>query len=247
MFPFAIKKAFFDLWDQLFFVLIVNFLFTTALLGLGTLPLFFPVGMIVVLLLGGIASFWAKDLAVNGGAKWRDAWPHFLASWKVSLATAVLWALIGLGFTIGVPFYTQLNSWAGLGFGALLFWGSFFLAGMSLYLPGLQAQVGGNLKALARKSFMLFLAHPLQALLLAVFTVLFVALSVVTLGFFPGILGVHLWLQVAFRFVLARYEWQEKNPAWDKKKPLPWKVILADDLERLGPRTLRNMIFPWKD
>lgn len=247
MFPFAIKKAFFDLWDQLFMVLLVNFLFTTALLGTGALPLFFPLGMTLCLLLGGIASFWAKDLVVSGAFRWRDAWPHFKASWKTSLATSVVWILLGTGLVFGVPFYSALNQWAGMGFGAVMFWGAFFLLGMSLYLSGLQAQVGGNLKSLARKSFMLFMAHPLQSLILFIFTVLFLGLSVVTLGFFPGILGVHVWLQVAFRFLLTRYEWMEKNPDWDKKKPLPWKQILAEDLDRLGPRSLRGMIFPWKD
>ena len=247
MLPFAIKKAFFDLWDQLFVALLINFVFTTVLLGTASLPFFFPVGMTICLLVAGVASHFAKDLAVAGSVRLLDAWNHFKASWKVSLVSAVAWILIFSGFLVGVPFYDQMNSWVGMGFGVLLFWLAFFLTGMSQYLPGLGGQVGGSLRSLARKSFMLFMAHPLLSLILFAVTLVFVVLSVVTLGFFPGIVGIFLWLQVGFRFLLLRYEWQEKNPAWDKKKPLPWKEILADDLERLGPRTLRNMIFPWKD
>jgi len=45
---------------------------------------------------------------------------------------------------------------------------------------------------------------------------------------------------------LAKYDWMEANPEANHKK-VPWAVLLAEDMERVGPRSLKGMIFPWKD
>ena len=37
----------------------------------------------------------------------------------------------------------------------------------------------------------------------------------------------------------------EANPDTDRRH-LPWDDILFDEREKVGPRSLRNMIFPWK-
>ena len=254
----AVKKAFFDLWDHLYFALGVNLVYTLVLLGLislapvfqglGTLGLlvFLPLPALVSALLGGVATYYARDIALTGSVRFRDFLPHLSASWKPSLFFGLGWLVLGAGFLFGVPFYASVNPVVGFVFGVLMAWAVFFAAGLGLYYPGLNAQVEPSLRKLVRKAFLLFLANPGLSMAMFLGLVILVAASGLTLGFFPGILGISLWLQVCFKFLLAKYEWMEANPNADHKK-VPWTAILADDMEKVGPRSLRNMIFPWKD
>ena len=45
---------------------------------------------------------------------------------------------------------------------------------------------------------------------------------------------------------MYKYDWLEANPEANRKK-IPWDALLMDDKERVGKRTLRGMIFPWKE
>lgn len=258
MFLSAIKKSFFDLWDHLFFALAVNLVFTLTVLGLGSLSflvqgwgpaglfLYSPLPFLAAALLGGVASFWAKDIAFTGGARFLDLPAHFLSSWKPSLVFGLAWLILAAGLIFGVPFYATLNEIGGFVFGVVMAWLVFFAAGMGLFYPGLNAQVEPQIAKLIKKSFLVFLANPWASLVMALGLVVGVVASVFTLGFFPGILGISLWLQVCFKFVLAKYEWIEANPDADPKK-VPWSTILQEDMEKVGPRTLKSLIFPWKD
>lgn len=258
MFRFAFKKTFFDLWDHLFFALAVNLVFTLATLGLSSLSflfqglgalgllIFVPLPFLLAAVLGGLATFWARDIAVQGSARFVDLPAHFAASWKTSLVFGLAWLVLAAGLLFGIPFYTNFNQIAGFIFGVVMAWLVFFGAGMSLYYPGLNAQVEPNLRKLVKKSFLVFLANPWASLMMAFVLVVSVVLTIVTLGFFPGILGISLWLQVCFKFLMAKYEWMEANPDEDHKK-VPWATLLADDMEKVGPRSLKSMIFPWKD
>jgi len=258
MFRFAIKKAFFDLWDHLFFALAVNLVFTLAVLGLGSLTVLFqgmgPSGLIlyapfpflVAALLGGTASFWARDIALQGSARFADFPAHFLASWKPSLAFGLAWLIMAAGMIFGVPFYTTVHPIAGFVFGVVMAWLIFFAGGMGLFYPGLNAQIEPKIGKLVRKSFLVFLANPWASLVTALGLAVCIVASVFTLGFFPGILGISLWLQICFQFLMAKYEWVEATPDEDHKK-VPWSVLLAEEMEKVGPRTLKSLIFPWKD
>jgi len=258
MFLSAIKKTFFDLWDHLFFAMALNLVFTLATLGLASLAFLFqglgPVGLfafvplplLLAAVLGGLATFWAKDITVKGSARFSDFLPHLAASWKASLAFGIAWMVLIAGFLFGVPFYSAINPILGFVFGVVLAWALFFGAGMSLFYPGLNAQIEPRVRKLLRKSFLVFLANPGTSLLMALVFVVALVLTVVTLGFFPGIVGLSLWLQVCFKFLMLKYEWIEANPEEDHKK-VPWSVILADDMEKVGPRSLKSLIFPWKD
>lgn len=258
MFLSAIKKAFFDLWDHLFFALAVNLVFTLTVLGLGSLSflvqglglgglfLYAPLPFLAAALLGGVASFWARDIALTGGARFGDFPAYFLSSWKASLVFGVAWLILAAGLIFGIPFYSSLNEIGGFVFGVIMAWLVFFGAGMGLFYPGLNAQVEARIVKLAKKSFLVFLANPWASFVMVLGLAVCVLMSVFTLGFFPGILGVSIWLQVCFKFLMAKYEWIEANPEADAKK-VPWTLILREDMEKVGPRTLKGLIFPWKD
>ena len=85
---------------------------------------------------------------------------------------------------------------------------------------------------------------------LAIFVLLhnFIALllSVFLAFIFPGPAGALLYLDEALRLRLLKYDWLEANPGADRKK-IPWDALLIEEREKTGVRTLKNLIFPWKD
>ena len=70
-------------------------------------------------------------------------------------------------------------------------------------------------------------------------------MSVFTMGIIPGITGMQLAAEDAIRLMMMKYDYLEENPEADRKH-IPWEDILYDEKEKVGPRSLKNMIFPWK-
>jgi hypothetical protein len=50
---------------------------------------------------------------------------------------------------------------------------------------------------------------------------------------------------VAFKLRLYKYDYYEAHPS-GKKRRVPWNELLAHDKEKLGKRTFKTLIFPWK-
>jgi hypothetical protein len=80
----------------------------------------------------------------------------------------------------------------------------------------------------------------------AVGSVAVLALSAFTALLIPGITGLLIWHQVALKIRLCKYDYLEENPDANRRQ-IPWDALLIDDRERVGKRTLRGMIFPWKE
>ena len=70
-------------------------------------------------------------------------------------------------------------------------------------------------------------------------------LSIVTIGLVPGMSGLQLLAQDGMKLIMMKYDWLEENPDGDRKH-IPWEDILYDEKEKVGPRSFKNMIFPWK-
>jgi hypothetical protein len=76
-------------------------------------------------------------------------------------------------------------------------------------------------------------------------SVLFVPLSLLLLLLLPGPAGILLWINECFKIRLYKYHYLQENPGVYKNK-IPWKELIRKDVEKIGERTLRGMIFPWK-
>jgi hypothetical protein len=53
-----------------------------------------------------------------------------------------------------------------------------------------------------------------------------------------------LFLDEALRIRLLKYDWLEENPG---RRKIPWDILLEDEREKTGSRTIKGLIFPWKD
>lgn len=60
---------------------------------------------------------------------------------------------------------------------------------------------------------------------------------------FPGVCGIFVWLHNCVKLRLYKYDYLEKNKT---SKKIPWDVLLSHDVEIVGPRSFRDIIFPWK-
>jgi len=55
-----------------------------------------------------------------------------------------------------------------------------------------------------------------------------------------------IWHQAALKLRLKKYDYLEENPEANRKQ-IPWDALLIDERNKVGPRTFKGMIFPWKD
>lgn len=61
-----------------------------------------------------------------------------------------------------------------------------------------------------------------------------------------GPAGIQLYLNGALRLLMYKYDWLEEHSD-ATRKDVPWFELLIDEKERVGKRTLKGMIFPWKE
>lgn len=97
-----------------------------------------------------------------------------------------------------------------------------------------------------KKSFIMAIGNLGTTLFLAVFNIIQIGLSVVTAGLLFGVTGISLANQDVFKLLLLKLNWLEENPE-ENIKNVNWEDILYEERENVGHRTIKNMIFPWKD
>lgn len=251
------KKAFFDGWDHLFAVLLLNLGFAV----LAALGLFLPglvgggaVGFYATLAaLGLLASVWwsASVLGLKNVADYANLeFKAFPAILKKALVPGLqYWALnlvVVIALGIGIPFYLSKGGIVGALAAGLLLWGSVvFILAFQWYLP-LRARFGGGFRKNLRKCFVFFFDNGLFSLFVFLHGLVGAAISLVLALIMPGFAGIALGLDSALRLRAYKYDWLEANPG-AKRGDIPWEELLAEEKELVGHRTLKNMIFPWKD
>lgn len=257
MIGFFFKKAFFDGWDNLFSLVLLNAVFV-ALAALGLLLpsvsaapgwLLF-VAAALALIAGTVwwsaCVFALRRVADFGSVKIADIPSALRAGLVPGLQIGALMAALLVLLRIGLPFYFTRGGLAGVLAAGVVFWLALatFLS-LQYYLP-LRARLGGGFIKNMRKSFILFLDNPL----FSVFLFLYNAVSLVLSGFLaflaPGPAGAALALDCALRLRLYKYDWLERNPG-APRRAVPWDELLEEDRELVGKRTLKGMIFPWKE
>jgi hypothetical protein len=257
MFGFLIKKTFFDMWDNMFRILLMNLgyilvfaiIFLLAPLFTSLPPLFIATivfGIAIFALYTGVVSRVCSEIADYKQPGFADIVRFLRESFASSLLLAL--ALAGYGFVVSIAFqfYGGLKSVAGPLAVALLFWVTVGWVLASQYFFPIQSRLDRKFRKIFRKTFLVFFDNPGFSIGLA-----FVALIVLVVSFFtalllPGISSILLLWNGAFKLRLYKYDWLEQNPGANKKN-IPWDALLVEDRERVGKRTLKGMIFPWKE
>ena len=255
---FFIKKAFFDGWDNLIALVVLNLGYLLVLLaaygGLELLAVSTPSGIVVLILVVALHSFYMG--AVSFQTKeyaWysRPGFSHFKAFfnvfWRHSLLHfAINILLITIIFFV-IPFYISYNALFPFVIAVLVFWVAVVLLLAMLYFYPLAVQMpaDGPFKSL-KKSLMLVVDNLWFSIFFAIYHILNLALTVAFATIIPGVAGIQLSRQVAVKLLMFKYDYLEENPETNRKK-IPWEELLFDEREKVGTRTLRGMIFPWKE
>ena len=257
MFGFLFKKAFFDMWDNLFRIIIMNLgyivvfaIFFLLAPVLASLPwLFFStlaLGMALLAVYTGAVSRMCAEIADYRQPGFADFFRFVRESYPSSLLLALLLTGYVLVVTIAFQFYGGMKSLVGPLAVALLFWVTIacFFA-FQFFFP-IQSRLDRKFRKIFRKSFLIFFDNPGFAIGLLVSAFLVLTVSIFTALLLPGISAILLWWNVAFKLRLYKYDWLEQNPG-GKRRRIPWDALLIEDRERVGKRTLKGMIFPWKE
>ena len=257
---FLLKKTFFDLWDNLFRIVLVNAGFTVSA----------ALVLVVPRLLSAVP--WLPALVFFAGALWCLAY--------LAAAAACVKRVSGYGnFGFGDFFRGLLSGWpAGIFLGILALWIRFFvqylfsllrplspvlrvsLAGLAFwflltvflslqFFLALRVRLAGGIAAAVKKSFLFCIDNPLFCLFSALCTAAALLLSLCTALLFPGPAGILLFLDEGLRLRFLKYEWLEQNPVPGPpaRRKVPWDVLLTEERARTGTHTLKGFFFPWKD
>jgi uncharacterized membrane protein YesL len=203
------------------------------------------IGLAALALLFGVASRMTADIADYK----QPGFSEFLASLKESWANSLLGAVLLAGYlfvvSVAFPFYAGKGvvGWLAMG---LLFWVTVAALLAAQYFFPIQSRLDRKFRKIVRKSFLLLFDNTIFSFgLLAVALIIF-GVSAFTAFLLPGISTIFLWWNAALKLRLYKYDWLEQNPGADRRK-VPWDALLIDDRERVGKRTLKGMIFPWKE
>src|SRR5271157_3621378 len=257
MFGFLVKKAFFDMWDNMFRILLMNlgyililaFFFLVAPLFTSVPALFVAVllvGIALFALYTGVVSRMCSDIADYKQPGFADILRFLKESYASSLLLALALAAYVFIVSIAFQFYGGLKSIAGPLAVALLFWVTVGWVFASQYFFPIQSRLDRKFRKIVRKTFLIFFDNPAFSIGLFVCSVIVLAVSFFTALLLPGISSILLLWNAAFKLRLYKYDWLEQNPG-ASRKGIPWDALLVEDRERVGKRTIKGMIFPWKE
>jgi hypothetical protein len=257
MIGFLIKKNFFDMWDNLFRVALLNLGFIASL----AIPVFLPSLLESIPLLGlavlfmGIlwcfvylsaASLCLKSVSDYGGFGFADFFSNLKIGWPLGITAGVIVFVCYLLITVVMNFYLGMNSLFGLLLAAVIFWTLVVLILSLQFLFAVRARLDTKISKILKKCFIIFFDNPGFCIFTLIHNIIVLVISVFLAFLFPGPAGILLFLDEGMRLRLLKYDYLEANPEANRKK-IPWDALLIDERERTGTRSFKNFIFPWKD
>jgi hypothetical protein len=257
MIGFLIKKTFFDLWDNLFRVALINLGFIASV----AIPVFIPslfgsfpiiglfllcIGIIWCFIYLAAAALSLKAVSDYGSFGFTDFFLNLKIAWPAGVVMGLFVFIAYLLVAMVIPFYMAMNSMIGLLFSAIIFWTLVVgILSLQFFLP-IRSRLDSKISKAVKKSFLIFFDNPLFCVFSFIHNLVLLVVSVFLALLFPGPGGILLYLDEALRLRLLKYDWMEANPDTDRRK-IPWEVILIEEQEKTGTRSFKNFIFPWKD
>lgn len=258
MIGFLIKKAFFDAWDNLIGLVISNLGYLAVLLifslGMqygGFSSLITIVVSVISIILFSFHSVGIANITKNYSNYKRAGFNGYKEGIKLNTTHALFLSLINLLMIalalIVMPFYLNIGNYIGLILGVITFWILLtLLLSIQFYLPLMSEFSGDKPLKTFKKCFIMAIGNLGTTLFLSIFNIIQLILSVLTAGLLFGFTGTTLASQDAFKLLLMKLDWLDENPE-ENIKNVNWEDILYEEKENVGHRTIKNMIFPWKD
>ena len=258
MVSFFIKKAFFDGWDNLLGLFVFNLVYVAVIVGgmaafsmLGENSALFLLLLLLLILLVAILMGGTAGVTLNYSNYKRDSWTAFRdavgRNIRHSLVYFVISAVFVFNIMFTIPFYLSTGS-VGLFVCVILLWLEIliFLC-LPYYFPLMNLLPADRPLKTAKKCFIIAVDNMGFTIFFAIYNLICTGLTLFTLGLIPGVTGMQLAAQDAMKLRMFKYDWlEETQPEGKERKNVPWADLLYDEKEKVGPRSLKSMIFPWK-
>lgn len=262
---FLIKKSFYDLWDNIVLVVLLNLgyivlgtvaYFAFSYLGpvfgamggldlLGLFLLFCVLGALFGAYTGGVSEV-MKIVAEGKRAPVSSLAEGLRKTWKQGAAYGIMGAVLVLLFFLSLPFYMNFGGPIGVVGAAVVIW-VLVLVGLAFqYFFPIRSQLDTKLAKIMKKCFLIFFDNAGFTVALFLICAATLVLSAFIALLVPGVVGIILVQNEALRLRLLKYDWLEANPDANRKL-VPWQSLLFDEREKLGVRSLRGLFFPWKN
>lgn len=258
MVGFFIKKAFFDGWDNLIGLVLFNLIYIAliflGLWGFSYLAPFSPVLsfllLAVVLLAYSLIAGGTAAVVSNYSNYQRDSWNAFrsgiVRNIRHSLLFFALEFLFFMNILLIIPFYMAMGNAIGIAAVVVMAWIEIFIAlAMAYYFPLMNLLPGDRPLKTLKKCLIIIGDNLGFTFFLVIYRLFMLVVSIFTMGLIPGVAGAQLAGQDAMKILMFKYDYLDENKAADRKH-IPWEELLFDEREKVGPRSLKNMIFPWK-
>ncbi|MDC7235818.1 MAG: hypothetical protein PQJ58_21530 [Spirochaetales bacterium] len=257
MILFMFKKAFWDAWDNMGRLLLLNFVW----LLLAAIPVFVPralasipvlsisllvVSVLLIFVYTGAVSAYVRDIIHYNSPDLKDIIGHLKGSWKKSLVLGVAVIFFYFVCATGFQFYSAMGNAVGLIGMAFLFWICVIVSITLVFFFPVMNNLDKDLKKIVKKSFILFFDNTGAAIAMSLGILVNAVISLALAFILPGIGGILVLQESGMKLLLMKYDYLEENPDADRKK-IPWNALIRDEREKVGKRTLKGTIFPWKD
>jgi len=260
MIGFLIRKSFYDIWDNMFKIVVLNLGFVACT----AIPIFLPVladkffnytALKIIFVAAGIlicsvylsaAAFSVRVISDYGAFSFGGFFKNFKVSWPAGLVMGGFVFLVFIIASFVLPFYMNMDPpLAGLVIAAIIFWTTAFALLSFQYYFTVYARLGSSIKKSFKKCLLISMDNTGFSIFLILNSIVMLLFSVLLAFLFPGPVGVLLYIDEALRLRLLKYDWLEENPDADRRK-VPWDALLIEEREKTGTRSFKNFIFPWK-
>ena len=272
MFGFFIKKSFFDMWDNLLSVILMNLGFCAVLAlslggmwGVGALLLstgvagtslgMFFANLAVLIVSGALLGVYSGAVSSMTTLIVDYTKPSFAEffralkeTWKPSLIFGVIQGiLLALILNAASVYLHNMANWLSPLLFFVLFWLYITWLMATQYFFALQGRFDKKLRKNIRKMFIMFFDNPAFSIFGLTLLSLFVfGISMVFFFILPGFVSILIMQSAALKLRVFKYDYLDAHPQADRRK-IPWQEILEPERQLVGRRTLKGMFFPWKD
>jgi len=256
MILFVLKKAFFDLWDNLFPLVIINlgylvliavgFVVPLSIWGTSLTTLLCVLSAIVILsIYSGVVARFAHAVGNYETVQIKEALAYLKPSIVIGLQNGLLYSALVILTFIALPFYMSMQSLLGLLAASVIFWCAIIALLSFMYFLPISIMHGGSFTSRLKKCFLMFFDNPVFTLVIFIYAMLNLSLSFFVAMMIPSFSGVQLIINDAVKIRLLKYEYLEANPNANRRK-IPWHEVMFEEEELVGKRSFKSMLFPWK-
>lgn len=262
---FCIKKTFFNMWDNFIEIFLMN-VGMIAVICIILLPVFLPepflaqvpqilldvyllFGFLIINFYIGAVFRYTQDISDNKERGFLLFFKYLAGSWKQSIVNFVIIVLLLLIFYNVVLHYImnfiENGSVIDFIFGVIILSIWINISLLCLYFFPSSFRINRKILKSLQASYILFFQNTGFTYFMLLVVIILISISLPFIGLLFGPATIILWINVCVKIRLYKYDYLEAHPEADKKK-IPWDTLILKDVEKIGKRTIRGMIFPWK-